>query len=125
MTTSIRIEKNFSIPMRDGVVLRADIYRPAGDKPLPGLVYRTPYGKHNAASDYRTHLSALERGYAVVLQDVRGRYASQGQFEPYRQEGADGGRLGHQADADLRDEAKCPFGADEQVCQNIKRGFEI
>ena len=76
--------------MRDGVVLRADVYRPARGGPFPVLVYRTPYGKHQAAESYQTHLKAVTRGYAVVLQDVRGRYASEGRFDPYRQEGADG-----------------------------------
>ena len=84
------IEINVAVPMRDGVVLRADVYRPAGDGPFPVLVYRTPYGKHSAVKSYETHQRAVERGYAVVLQDVRGRYASDGIFDPYRQEGRDG-----------------------------------
>ncbi len=89
-TADIVIEKDVAVPMRDGVVLRADVYRPAGDGPFPVLVYRTPYGKHEAVQSYQTHRRAVERGYAVVLQDVRGRYASDGVFDPYRQEGADG-----------------------------------
>jgi len=84
------IERNVDITMRDGVVLRADIYRPPTNDPLPVLVYRTPYGKHLAVDEYHTHLSAVERGYVVVLQDVRGRYASDGFFDPYRNEGHDG-----------------------------------
>ena len=76
--------------MRDGVVLRADVYRPQRDGRFPVLVYRTPYGKHHAAGDHQIHLKAVERGYGVVLQDVRGRYASEGRFDPYRQEGRDG-----------------------------------
>lgn len=79
-----------AIPMRDGVVLRADIYKPAGDGPFPVLLYRTPYNKADAAEAYTTHLRAVARGYAVILQDVRGRYASDGFFEPYRNEGNDG-----------------------------------
>lgn len=82
--------RDVAVPMRDGVVLRADVYRPAGSGPFPVLVYRTPYGKAGAAEYYDTHLRAVERGYAVVLQDVRGRYASEGEFNPYRNEGADG-----------------------------------
>lgn len=78
------------VPMRDGTVLRADIYRPPGDGTFPVLVYRTPYDKRAAADSYDTHTEAVDRGYAVVLQDVRGRYASDGVFEPYRNEGADG-----------------------------------
>lgn len=84
------VESNVDVRMRDGVVLRADVYRPSGAGPFPVLVYRTPYGKHDAATDYRTHVEAVKRGYAVVLQDVRGRYASEGIFNPYRNEGADG-----------------------------------
>ena len=89
-TARVQIERDVVIPMRDGVALRADIYRPAGNGPFPVLVFRTPYGKHNAAESDRIHLKAVERGYAVVLQDVRGRYASDGIFEPYRHEGDDG-----------------------------------
>ena len=58
--------------------------------PFPVLVFRTPYGKHFAAQSHRIHLKAVERGYAVVLQDVRGRYESDGLFDPYRNEGRDG-----------------------------------
>lgn len=87
---AMRLETDVAVPMRDGTVLRADLYLPAGDGPFPVLVYRTPYGKHNAAESYATHRHAVERGYAVVLQDVRGRYASDGLFDPYRQEGKDG-----------------------------------
>ena len=84
------VEKNVAVPMRDGVVLRADIFRPDSKEPLPVLLYRTPYDKHFAAREYRTHLKAVERGYVVVLQDVRGRYASDGLFNPYFNEGDDG-----------------------------------
>ena len=85
-----RVERDLAVPMRDGIVLRADVYRPETVGRFPVLVYRTPYGKHNAADSYQTHLKAVARNYAVVLQDVRGRYASDGRFDPYRQEGADG-----------------------------------
>jgi hypothetical protein len=89
-TGRVQIDRDVAVPMRDGVALRADIYRPARDGVFPVLVFRTPYGKRNAARSERIHLKAVERGYAVVMQDVRGRYASDGIFEPYRQEGADG-----------------------------------
>jgi hypothetical protein len=84
------IEKDVPVPMRDGVVLRADVLRPRGDGPLPVLVYRTPYGKESALKEYTTFRHAVERGYAVVVQDVRGRYASGGEFRPYQNEGRDG-----------------------------------
>jgi putative CocE/NonD family hydrolase len=83
-------EKNVAVPMRDGVVLRADVLRPKGKGPFPVLVYRTPYGKENALRDYTTFVHAVDRGYAVVVQDVRGRYDSAGDFVPYQQEGKDG-----------------------------------
>src|SRR5688500_15227101 len=75
--------------MRDGVVLRADLWRPAKDGRFPVLVYRTPYGR-SAGRATELVRAAVARGYAVVLQDVRGRYGSAGQFEPYRHEGKDG-----------------------------------
>jgi hypothetical protein len=86
----VTVDRDAAVRMRDGTLLRADVYRPVHGGPFPVLVYRTPYGKHDAAQDYQIHLKAVERGYAVVLQDVRGRYASDGQFDPYRHEGADG-----------------------------------
>jgi uncharacterized protein len=88
--TDTVIERDIAVRMRDGVILRADVFRPGGKGTFPVLVYRTPYGKHAAAQAYETHLEAVERGYAVVLQDVRGRYASEGEFDPYRNEGRDG-----------------------------------
>lgn len=84
------VEKDVAIPMRDGVLLRGDVYRPEGVGPFPVLVFRTPYGKHLAAESDGVHGKAVERGYAVILQDVRGRYASGGIFDPYRLEGRDG-----------------------------------
>ena len=85
-------ERDVPVPMRDGVVLRADVLRPrvaAGER-VPVLVYRTPYGKHVAPQEYTTFRRAAARGYAVVIQDVRGRYASAGEFRPYQNEGRDG-----------------------------------
>ncbi|MGA8151190.1 MAG: CocE/NonD family hydrolase [Terriglobales bacterium] len=89
-TKAAVVEKNVAIPMRDGVVLRADILRPATEGRFPVLVYRTPYGKEFALKDYTTFQHAVERAYAVVVQDVRGRYASAGEFRPYENEGQDG-----------------------------------
>jgi len=86
----VQIGRDVAVPMRDGIVLRADVYRPARAGRFPVLVFRTPYGKQFAAKGDGVHTKAVARGYAVVLQDVRGRYASDGIFNPYRQEGADG-----------------------------------
>lgn len=84
------VEKDVAVPMRDGVILRADLLRPRGDGAFPVLVYRTPYGKEPALVEYTTFRHAVEHGYAVVVQDVRGRYASDGEFRPYENEGRDG-----------------------------------
>ncbi len=75
--------------MRDGVCLRADVLRPAEEGRFPTLVYRTPYGRRRMEEDAVVRRAA-ERGYAVVLQDVRGRYGSEGEFVPYVHEGRDG-----------------------------------
>ena len=83
-------EKDVAVPMRDGVTLRADVLRPCGAGVSPVLVYRTPYGKEPALEEYTTFQHAVEHGYAVVVQDVRGRYASDGEFRPYENEGRDG-----------------------------------
>jgi len=85
-----RVEREVAVVMRDAVVLRADVFRPADGDRFPTLVYRTPYDRKRAPSDYTTVYAAVERGYAVVVQDVRGRYGSAGEFEPYRSEGKDG-----------------------------------
>src|ERR1700722_8516042 len=79
-----------AIPMRDGAVLRADVLLPSGTGPFPVLVYRTPYGEKNAQREYTTFRHAVERGYAVVVQDVRGRYGSDGGFVSFQKEGSEG-----------------------------------
>jgi hypothetical protein len=76
--------------MRDGVVLRANVLLPSDSGRFPTLVYRTPYNKESALRGYKSFEKAVARGYAVVLQDVRGRYASDGEFTPYQTEGRDG-----------------------------------
>ena len=76
--------------MRDGVTLRANILLPSLEGRFPVLVYRTPYGKDQALGQWNTFDKAVDRGYAVVIQDVRGRYESEGEFDPYKNEGRDG-----------------------------------
>jgi hypothetical protein len=76
------------ITMRDGVHLSANIFLPAEHGRLPSILVRTPYGKgEDLVPNYR---ALVEHGYAVVVQDVRGRYESHGAFDPFRQEPADG-----------------------------------
>jgi uncharacterized protein len=84
------VEEIVDVPMRDGVMLRADLLRPARDGRFPVLVYRTPYGRKSAETEYTTFQRAVQRGYAVLIQDVRGRYDSGGEFRPYENEGRDG-----------------------------------
>lgn len=89
-TSPLVMTKDVAVPMRDGVVLRADILLPADSGRFPTLVYRTPYDKESALREYKTFEKAVARGYAVVAQDVRGRYASDGEFNAYWNEGRDG-----------------------------------
>ena len=84
------VEKNVAVTMRDGVVLRADVLRPTESGRFPVLVYRTPYGKDAAHEEYTIFRNGVERGYAVAVVDVRGRYHSGGEFRPYENEGRDG-----------------------------------
>ena len=87
---SHKISTNVPVPMRDGVILRADVLLPAQPGRFPTLVYRTPYNKESVLRDHKTFEKAVVRGYAVVVQDVRGRYASDGEFNAYWNEGHDG-----------------------------------
>jgi len=82
--------RDVAVPMRDGVILRADVWLPKVEGRFPTLVYRTPYGKQFAAKEWTTFDKAVAHGYAVVIEDVRGRYASDGEFVPYQNEGKDG-----------------------------------
>lgn len=89
-TSPFVVTKNVAVPMRDGVVLRGDILLPANSGRFPTLIYRTPYNKEPALREYKTFEKAVARGYAVVVQDVRGRYASDGEFNAYWNEAHDG-----------------------------------
>ena len=79
MATSVIETRHVRIPMRDGVGLAADIWRPDTDQPVPVLVSRTPYGKAMIAlMSAPAELAAA--GFAVVLQDCRGRFGSEGEW---------------------------------------------
>ena len=88
--TDLQAQFNLPVPMRDGVILYADLYRPAGDAPLPVLLQRTPYDKSHSRDGALDALRAASHGYAVVIQDTRGRFASQGDFYPFLHEPNDG-----------------------------------
>ena len=90
--TSIKTETDVTIPMRDGTRLYADVYRPDTSDRVPVLLQRTPYNKALAAA--RTGaldaIRAASHGFAVVVQDTRGRYASEGEFYAFLNETDDG-----------------------------------
>ena len=83
------ITSTLTVPARDGVRLASDLHHGGGDSPRPVILIRTPYNKQ-AYREEPLVVHAVDRGYAVVVQDVRGRYASDGVFDPYRHEGVDG-----------------------------------
>jgi hypothetical protein len=91
----VHVERDLRIPARDGVVLMADCWSPSTLPPYPTILIRTPYGR-NAATGAFGWLTAFcarrfaERGYAVLVQDVRGRFGSGGVFEPFIHEREDG-----------------------------------
>ena len=77
----VTVERDVPAMMRDGTVLRADVYRPDAPGKFPVLLQRTPYSKSREPHEEQGHRFA-ERGYVVVQQDVRGRHASDGEFLP-------------------------------------------
>jgi putative CocE/NonD family hydrolase len=101
-TGGIIFEADLRVPMRDGIGLAADVYRPSDGGPFPVLLERTPYDKSAPSRSERTAAVAQPRsraevagyfvrhGYAVVYQDCRGRYKSAGRFTKYLSEAEDG-----------------------------------
>jgi uncharacterized protein len=97
-----RVMRDLMAPMRDGVRLATDVYLPEGPGPWPALLERTPYDKTAPrTNEYtRAHPQVFGRaelagyftveGFAVVFQDCRGRYGSEGRFTKYRGEAEDG-----------------------------------
>ncbi|TYB47282.1 CocE/NonD family hydrolase [Nonomuraea sp. PA05] len=88
-TPDIEITRDLPVPMPDGVVLRADRYRPRGSGPLPVVLMRTPYGKHKLDAKGTARILA-RRGMQVVVQDARGTFGSGGRFSAFHQEKEDG-----------------------------------
>jgi putative CocE/NonD family hydrolase len=78
----VAVEKNVEAPMRDGVVLRADVYRPDAPGRFPALLKRTPYSKA-AASEIPFLRRLASEGFVVAVQDTRGRYTSEGIARPH------------------------------------------
>ncbi len=89
------VERNLRVPMPDGVCLIADHYYPRSDRSFPTILIRTPYGRrfaHGILGFMHSFIAQrfAERGYHVILQDARGRFDSEGEFEPFVNEAADG-----------------------------------
>jgi putative CocE/NonD family hydrolase len=89
----VLIQPDVRVLMRDGVQLLTDIYLPAKDlgsigEKMPALLRRTPYNKGRANNEEAMRLA--RHGYVVAVQDVRGRFASDGVFDAFAQEAEDG-----------------------------------
>ena len=83
----VLMEQGVPTTMRDGTVLRADIYRPKEPGRYPVLLQRTPYNK---AGGVEFGYLAAAHGYVVIVQDVRGRYTSEGEWYTFKHESQDG-----------------------------------
>jgi putative CocE/NonD family hydrolase len=83
----VKVETNVAMKTRDGITLRADIYRPEAPGRFPVILQRTPYDKRN---DVATGLRFAANGFVFVDQDVRGRNASEGDWYPFKYESQDG-----------------------------------
>jgi uncharacterized protein len=95
MENLISIEKSAPIEMRDGTILRADVYRPQDNEKHPVILMRTPYGRNSTAnSAYLNILDAVLAGYVFIVQNIRGTFDSEGEWEEgdiyYTIEGPDG-----------------------------------
>lgn len=86
---AVRPRYHVLVPMRDGVRLSTDLYLPEGPGPWPLLLTRTPYGNSDPARCERL-LWFTQRGFACAFQDCRGRYDSEGEWEPFITEREDG-----------------------------------
>jgi uncharacterized protein len=80
-TRSILIEKNVPMETRDGTILRSDIFRMDDGQKQPAIITRTPYNKILMAERDQSLLALVQAGFAVVYQDIRGRYASEGNYD--------------------------------------------
>jgi putative CocE/NonD family hydrolase len=87
----VTVQTDVPAQMRDGTTLMSNIYRPASGDGYPVLLARLPYGKDLPLNTtYLDPIRAARRGYIVAIQDVRGRYASEGKFTPFVREFEDG-----------------------------------
>ena len=89
---SIKFEPNIPLMLRDGTITYVDIYRPDSHDQFPALLKRTPYNKDssNSRTGVVDAVWAASKGYAVVIQDIRGCFSSGGEFYPFINEASDG-----------------------------------
>ncbi|QNN53931.1 CocE/NonD family hydrolase [Nocardioides mesophilus] len=114
--TELTLRRNAEMRLPSGEILRADIWIPAGEGPFPTLLQRLPYDK---SSSFMTQsavgmeiVRALDLGFAVVVQDTRGRFTSEGDFEPFAHEAADGAAaVSWVRDQDFSNGQVCTYGA--------------
>lgn len=85
---AVAVRSGLRIPMRDGAHLAADLYSPQRAGSFPTLLIRTPYGRSWMPNLYARLFA--QRGYHVLVQDVRGRFGSEGEFAPFVHEASDG-----------------------------------
>ncbi|MFO0996727.1 MAG: CocE/NonD family hydrolase [Alphaproteobacteria bacterium] len=92
MAQQLAVDMAVPVAMRDGTTLLADVYRPAAPGRYPVILLRTPYNRRLPTLAYLQldPVRAAERGYALVIQDTRGRFASEGEFYCFADEGKDG-----------------------------------
>ena len=80
-SVSLKVETNVAATMRDGTTLYADVYRPDGPGPFPTILQRTPYDKTaGLAAQMLDPMKAAKAGFALIIQDTRGRFTSGGEF---------------------------------------------
>ena len=91
LNQQVIVEYDVPASMRDGVTLRANIFRPAGEGPWPVLLTRLPYGKDlPLGASIMDPAQVARRGYVVIVQDTRGRFTSEGEWIPFIHEQEDG-----------------------------------
>jgi uncharacterized protein len=90
-TTSYTVTRNVRLTMRDGISLGADLWLPETNEPVAAILFRTPYDRSAYNPDVLRPQQCVEAGFAAVVQDMRGRFGSEGEWLPlnWAQEGAD------------------------------------
>jgi len=117
-------QMNVPVAMRDGVRLFANVFLPSDHGTFPTILVRTPYGKgFDIVPNYQAF---VDRGYAVVTEDVRGRYESEGAFQPLTQEPRDGDdTIDWGCRSGEGDRGKCHSVRLSEVLRSLEAGQEL